>query len=73
VLGRSLGLVAVVAHKKRHGIFPMLASMFGGCSERQLDDLLGAWLHLVETQVRRVEQEAGAGAWKKFGLGCSCS
>jgi hypothetical protein len=28
-----------------------------------LDDLLGAWLHLaVETQVRRVEQEGGAGA-----------
>jgi hypothetical protein len=22
-------------HKKRHGIFPMLASMFGGCGERQ--------------------------------------
>jgi hypothetical protein len=55
-------------YKKRHGIFPMLASMFGGCGERSLDDLLGAWLHLaVETQVRRVEQEGGAGAWKKLG------
>jgi hypothetical protein len=33
-------------HKNRHNsIFPMLASMFGGCSERQLDDLLGMWLH----------------------------
>jgi hypothetical protein len=40
-------------YKNRHGIFPMLASMFGGCTERSLDDLLGAWLHLTaETQVR---------------------
>jgi hypothetical protein len=32
-----------------------------------LHDLLGTRLHLaVETQVRRVEQEGGAGAWKKF-------
>jgi hypothetical protein len=51
----------------------MLASMFGGCSERQLDDLLGKWLHLVEMQVRRVELEGGAGVWKKFGLICSWS
>jgi hypothetical protein len=28
-----------------HGIFPTLASMFGRCSEQQLDDLLGTWLH----------------------------
>jgi hypothetical protein len=38
-----------------HGCFTMLAAMFGGCSERQLDDSLGAWLCLVETQVRQVE------------------
>jgi hypothetical protein len=38
--------------ENRHGIFPTLASMFGGCSERKVDDLLGKWLCLVETQVR---------------------
>jgi hypothetical protein len=34
----------------------MLASMFGGCGELQLDDLLGAWLHpAVKTKVNEVE------------------
>jgi hypothetical protein len=58
-------------HENGHSIFPMLASMFGGCSERWLDDFpgamfggcseqwlddfLGAWLYLVQTQVRGVE------------------
>jgi hypothetical protein len=43
-------------HKNSCGFFPMLASMFGGCSEQQVDDLLGAaWLSLVKTQVNKVE------------------
>jgi hypothetical protein len=33
----------------------MLASMFGGCSEQELDDLLGAWLHEVKTKVNEME------------------
>jgi hypothetical protein len=37
-------------HENRHGIFPMLSSIFGGCGEQQFHDLLGTWLHLVETQ-----------------------
>jgi hypothetical protein len=43
-------------HENRHGVFPLLASMFGGHTERQLEDLLVAWPHLaVETQVNEVE------------------
>jgi hypothetical protein len=29
--------------------------MFGGCRERQLEDLLSAWLYVVEMQVNEVE------------------
>jgi hypothetical protein len=47
VLGRSFDLLVVPIniHKNRYGIVTILVSMFGGCSERQLDDLLGAWLY----------------------------
>jgi hypothetical protein len=30
--------------ESRRGIVPMPVSTFGGCSERQVDDLLGTWL-----------------------------
>ncbi len=58
-------------YKNRHGVFPMLVSMFGGCSEGQLEHSLGAWVHLVEKQVNEVELVEGAGAWKKFQLVCN--
>jgi hypothetical protein len=45
-------LLLINEHNNRHDIFPMLASMFGGCSEQWLHDLLGVWLCLVKTQVR---------------------
>jgi hypothetical protein len=40
----SLDPLAVLRcmNKNMHGIFPMLVSMFGGCSEGWLEDLLGA-------------------------------
>jgi hypothetical protein len=42
--------------------------------EQWLDDSLGTCFDLaVETQVRGVELEGGAGAWKQFGLIRSCS
>jgi hypothetical protein len=61
VRGRSWGLEEVWAqlqlltnrHENRHGVFPMLASAFGGHSEQQLDDSLGGWLCLVKTQVKQ--------------------
>jgi hypothetical protein len=31
-------------HENMHGIFPTLASTFGGCGEQKFDDLLGKWL-----------------------------
>jgi hypothetical protein len=42
-------------HKHGCGFFPLLASMFGGRSERQLDDLLAPGSIMVETQVNKVE------------------
>jgi hypothetical protein len=58
VLGRSLEPLVVRIHmcKNRYGTVPILVFMFGGCSERSLDDLLGAgWLYLVvEKQVNEV-------------------
>jgi hypothetical protein len=43
-------------HESSCGFFLMLASTFGGCSEQELDDLLGAWLHpVVKTKVNEVE------------------
>jgi hypothetical protein len=38
-------------HENSCDFFPMVASMFGGCGEQELDDLLGAWLCEVQTQV----------------------
>jgi hypothetical protein len=52
---------------------PILLYMYGGCSERYLDDSLGEWLYLVKIQANEVDGEGGAGAWKKFGPTCSCS
>jgi hypothetical protein len=53
VLGRSLEPLVVRIHmcKNRYGAVPILVFMFGGCSERSLDDSLGVWLYLVEKQV----------------------
>jgi hypothetical protein len=50
----------------------ILLYMFGGCSERELDDWLGEWLYLVGNQANEVDGEEGAGAWNKFGPTCSC-
>jgi hypothetical protein len=43
-------------YKNRHGINTILLSMFGGSSERYLEDSLGMWFSLVvETRVNREE------------------
>jgi hypothetical protein len=57
VLGRSLEPLVVRIHmcKNRYGAVPILVFMFGGCSERWLDDSLRVWLYLVEKQVNEVE------------------
>ena len=57
VLGRSLEPLVVRIHmcKNRYGAVPILVFMFGGCSERSLDDSLRVWLYLVEKQVNEVE------------------
>jgi hypothetical protein len=58
VLGRSMKplVVRINMYKNRYGSVEILISMFGGCSERQLEDSLRAWLYvLVEKQVNEVE------------------
>jgi hypothetical protein len=58
VLGRTLEPLVVIInmYKNRHGTIPILVSMFGGCGEPYLEDLLVLWLYLVKTQVNEVEQ-----------------
>jgi hypothetical protein len=57
VLGRSMKplVVRINMYKNRYGSVGILVSMFGGCSERQLEDSLSEWLYVVETQVNEVE------------------
>jgi hypothetical protein len=47
VLGRSLDPLVVLfnMYKNRYGTVPILVSMFGGCSERHLDDFPGLYHH----------------------------
>ena len=48
VLGRSMKpvVVGINVDENRDGSVEILVSMFGGCSERQLDDSLGVWLYI---------------------------